>query len=135
MSIQETAQKAAQRYIDLANKQCQELGIPLTEQQQLVIHGTIVNILEPQMKERTQRFMNAVIESAENREKIKSWDTEKLADALINDVWSMMKIGTVESDLVESAADRLRLLCPRTFVTHGTIQGVYNGADPTPSQP
>lgn len=107
LDIQERARATAQKYVDRATESCLGLGFPLTDCQRHAICGAIAGILQPQMEERALRFADALITSTEQTEEIKKWDNEKLAEALINDVWSDMTIGTLESDLVESAADRL----------------------------
>lgn len=107
LDIQERARATAKEYVDRATGSCQALGIPLTDCQRHAICGAIADILQPQMEERALRFADAIITSAKRTGEIKAWSNEKLAEALINDVWSDMTIGTLESDLVESAADRL----------------------------
>lgn len=110
LDIQERARETAKRYVDRATESCLRLGFPLTDCQRHAICCAIAGILQPQMEARALRFADALITSAKRTGEIKAWSNEKLAEALVNDVWSDMTIGTLESDLVDEVVNRLRLI-------------------------
>lgn len=108
--VQARAKEIAQQYIDIAQARCVQAGIALSPRQEAIVRGAIMNLLEPQIKQRLTEFVTALEDDAKRIAELRQMDTDDLADLLIDGVWSTMTIGTEESAITEMAAERLHLL-------------------------